>query len=561
MHWPREDINPFPSPHRDEPTGLRADILDELADHLALSAEEEKANNGQTEEDAWMRALDRFGDPDAVARRLWWDAMKGKVMRDWIQTGIAGLSAVVVLFVGIYVIMNMQSMQATQAQLAETLQKINSQSQTPAGESLDIEVRRGKPDGLPAAGVHVRLTGKLNGESNASVVLDTDAKGHARFFPVPQGAYTIGLEDPQSLMSLRADHSLFAGVGSTRQFLAPDFVPVPTRVVLKPPLPFPNERLLMEVRPFAQYSAWTYKGQFFVGNAGIYAPDAIGNSVHVDETMLAPTILLPPTELQLMIRAVLNNPEKVPQGSRDSRFGESVTGFAHLQTASLSANQENVITVELTEDELQRAKKFMMNYAARRWLPDCDLNGDSPIDAFVVSAQPIADTAWVGFEKNGETKARLTWPEAEQGQADAFPRRGPYWRILGLTGLDMLAKSYPSEYRFLVAGFDLEKAEAFPWKGTECTHEPGSSSLVELGLPLSLERSDTLRVEGRTGFERCAYADITPLVRGEVATAPCGGVLLHLLEPIERRITMGQENQKWRAPHLLVVSDTPPEDL
>jgi hypothetical protein len=76
MRWPEAGVDPFPSPHRGEPTSLRADIVDELADHLALAVENEVERNGQSQEGAWTRALERFGNPDAVARRLWWDTMK-----------------------------------------------------------------------------------------------------------------------------------------------------------------------------------------------------------------------------------------------------------------------------------------------------------------------------------------------------------------------------------------------------------------------------------------------------------------------------------------------------
>ncbi len=68
-------------PHRDdEPQTLRQDIIDELADHLVSSYTRELlrgCGSGQ----ARQRVLDRFGDPAAVARRLWFDAMKGAIMK------------------------------------------------------------------------------------------------------------------------------------------------------------------------------------------------------------------------------------------------------------------------------------------------------------------------------------------------------------------------------------------------------------------------------------------------------------------------------------------------
>ena len=69
----------LPAPRDDEPGGLRDDILDELADHLACAYQRELLR-GADVATARQRVLERFGDPAAVARRLWLDAMKGKIM-------------------------------------------------------------------------------------------------------------------------------------------------------------------------------------------------------------------------------------------------------------------------------------------------------------------------------------------------------------------------------------------------------------------------------------------------------------------------------------------------
>src|SRR6266481_5816047 len=76
-------LHPFfsllPPPRDDEPASLRQDILDELADHLNSSYHRELLR-GFDPAAARARAWERFGDPAAVARRLWLDAMKGKIM-------------------------------------------------------------------------------------------------------------------------------------------------------------------------------------------------------------------------------------------------------------------------------------------------------------------------------------------------------------------------------------------------------------------------------------------------------------------------------------------------
>jgi hypothetical protein len=69
----------LPSPRDDEPASLRQDILDELGDHLACACKRELLR-GVEASVARRRVLQQFGDPAAVARRLWLDAMKGKIM-------------------------------------------------------------------------------------------------------------------------------------------------------------------------------------------------------------------------------------------------------------------------------------------------------------------------------------------------------------------------------------------------------------------------------------------------------------------------------------------------
>ncbi len=69
----------LPPPRDDEPANLRHDILDELADHLACAYNRELLR-GANPDEARQRVLNTFGDPAAVARRLWFDAMKGRIM-------------------------------------------------------------------------------------------------------------------------------------------------------------------------------------------------------------------------------------------------------------------------------------------------------------------------------------------------------------------------------------------------------------------------------------------------------------------------------------------------
>src|SRR6516165_11316736 len=69
----------LPAPRDDEPASLRDDIVDELTGHLACMYRRELLRGADTST-AKLRAREAFGDPAELARRLWFDAMKGKIM-------------------------------------------------------------------------------------------------------------------------------------------------------------------------------------------------------------------------------------------------------------------------------------------------------------------------------------------------------------------------------------------------------------------------------------------------------------------------------------------------
>lgn len=88
----------LPAPSDDEPPSLRSDIADELADHLQCALRRELVKDGDVPA-AESRALKRFGDPQRIARQLWWQAMWSHIMRQRLVTGLQWLltSAAVIL--------------------------------------------------------------------------------------------------------------------------------------------------------------------------------------------------------------------------------------------------------------------------------------------------------------------------------------------------------------------------------------------------------------------------------------------------------------------------------
>ena len=79
MDWRNDLAAQLPVPRDDEPASLRQDIVDELSDHLACALNREllRSRDNQVARDEVLR---RFGNPSHVARQLWIDAMKERIM-------------------------------------------------------------------------------------------------------------------------------------------------------------------------------------------------------------------------------------------------------------------------------------------------------------------------------------------------------------------------------------------------------------------------------------------------------------------------------------------------
>lgn len=167
----------LPPPRDDEPPSLRQDILDELADHLACAYRRELLR-GADPNAAHARVLEQFGDPAAVARRLWFDAMKGKIMAQRVLIGTC-LLLVVMAAAGL-ALMRQQSVLAQRqiaeanAQLAQALaqsQATNQQmlkqlqimaeaaapGQSPDWIPVSFKLTQQTLDGPPAVGCEVAL--------------------------------------------------------------------------------------------------------------------------------------------------------------------------------------------------------------------------------------------------------------------------------------------------------------------------------------------------------------------------------------------------------------------
>ncbi len=574
MLWPEANAKRFPSPHRHEAPNLRQDILDELADHLALAAEEEMEMKRRPVAEAWARALARFGNPDAIARRLWWDAMREKVMRDWIQTGLAAVSAIVVAFVAVLLVQNMRQMQGMQTTQAELLKAVKGMAEPePIGLPLDVEVRRGSEDGPLAPGVRVTLSGNITGgDSTAEASLETDSEGQVHFFPVPQGKYTLQFWDPISAMDLRVSHSLFAGVGATLRVVAPSHTAVPTRVEVEASLPFRDERVLV----YAEFRTgdtvggfkWYREGAFLVGHAGVYArpgfttPRMQSSSrwrtsyVGEFDAPLA-NMSLPPLPLEIHeIKPVFFVAEDDGH-TRNFTAVSIIDNTATTMTAMLGADGLDAITLRLTEKQILETERIMKNYSiASRWthrtlgLQNRDsykmTNG-----RYVVDALPLDDVAAVRQSSREGTQAvyEIREPEVENeavtasGQTTAFR----------VEKVGELAKRYPENALFMLSCHaTAAECRVVPWYGRgPWAVEPGATIDVALGEPLAWRQQDNPDKRG-------PLVDVTAYLRPKAGVTPAAGFIVQ-----QGSVLLDTERSadQWRRPHLLVLSDTPPADL
>lgn len=180
----------LPSRRDDEPDGLRDDIVDELADHLACAYRREilRGVDGET---ARRRVLERFGHPAAVARRLWLDAMRGRIMTQrvlvvccLVLTTICIAMAFLMLSQSIYAQRmlaremavaeaNRRAAEEARKQMLEQLAAISKAKDGPQSSGwipVTFKLTKETPDGPPAAGFHVSLGRGTGGASKPEAI-------------------------------------------------------------------------------------------------------------------------------------------------------------------------------------------------------------------------------------------------------------------------------------------------------------------------------------------------------------------------------------------------------
>jgi hypothetical protein len=222
-----EDLSAhLPTPRADEPEALREDIADEIADHLHCAARREHLQNSGnrplTDQAALAAAIERFGEPAAIARRLWWDAMKERIMAQRVIAVMASAVAVAAIFACVVLWQATQAARAEQAAmiqsqqslLAAMLAEMKSSSKGEGAQWQTLKIRLIDEQGKPVRG-NVQCTGQANHTSDS---VDASADGVAEFY-LPPGQYTASIVVGSS--STTVSQLLPPGRPTTRTIVCP----------------------------------------------------------------------------------------------------------------------------------------------------------------------------------------------------------------------------------------------------------------------------------------------------------------------------------------------------
>lgn len=250
----------LPAPRDDEPQSLRSDIVDELADHLQCAFNRELYTHGADPESAARaRALARFGNPAAIARKLWYDAMQERIMNQ--RLTIAVLVVLVLMSGGMFVI-SWQSLGANREMVRES-HELNrelvgelhnlaaaSAARPPAPAQpaewnrLQVRCVLDTEEGPPVEGVEVRMESRSENTKGIPPVQETtDADGMIDFGLVLYGVYELNITAPNGERNAR-NVNIHPGMDRTETIVCPSPTVETTasfQVELPESVPIPDE--------------------------------------------------------------------------------------------------------------------------------------------------------------------------------------------------------------------------------------------------------------------------------------------------------------------------------
>jgi hypothetical protein len=170
VNWLEDIAAELPAPRDDEPADLRRRIVAEIADHLQLAFVRE-LHFVRDETKAREKVLARFGDPRRIARKLWFEAMREKIMSQRLLVASSAITTALCLAMGLFLWrISAQSAEASRALIQETremnlalIEKLASIASpgAPAQPAdmvhLTFRLVQNSVDGPPAAGYSVRM--------------------------------------------------------------------------------------------------------------------------------------------------------------------------------------------------------------------------------------------------------------------------------------------------------------------------------------------------------------------------------------------------------------------
>lgn len=203
MTFPDNLDTAFPARRSDEPAELRGRIVKEVQDHLECAYRRELLRTGDAAEAA-RRVQAQFGDPRRVARKLWFDAMREKIMLQRIVVGIALLATTVSLALGGMMVRAAQQIaeqgRESQQALLATLERLAAKpAERPAANQVGVTIKLVKDaaGGAPAAGYSVEFanSSQANGVP-VNLAGQTDGAGCFDAGLVMPSAYLVLVRTP-----------------------------------------------------------------------------------------------------------------------------------------------------------------------------------------------------------------------------------------------------------------------------------------------------------------------------------------------------------------------------
>jgi len=219
----------------------------------------------------------------------------------------------------------------------------------------------------------------------------------------------------------------------------------------------------------------------------------------------------------------------------------------------------NTVTLQLTEEQGAAAERVMKAYsvASRWWRQDMPSKYEdldpyaAALHGYVVDALLLKDAATVAPSAQKGAKMSLG---VRENRREGDVVWGGESVALRLPDAGELARSYPADCRFVFSCMTTEDLSISAWSGDEWSTEVGSSFAVSLGDGLHWSRANG------SGLPN-PLADVTKLIRGENKSGPATGLLVQIKHGRGVMLDGVSADNRWCLPHILVVSDFPPDDL